>query len=206
MLHARRRSLATALRVTAAAAALVVAHGASTTAMAQRAVRKLPPPPRPRAEQSPPDERAQLRRQVRQAWLQRVRTQLNLNDDQMRKLQQTNRKYDQQRAELLRTEREARLGMRTAMADTSGSEQARQARVSQYTDQLVQVQYRRAELLDSEQKELAGFLTPVQRAQYSAMRDQLNRRLQQLQQDSTAGGRGPGSPPIEPPSIPPAER
>lgn len=203
----RRRLFKSELRVMATAVVLVVVQGATTVALAQRVPRKLQPPPRPRAEQAPPDERAALRKQVRQAWLQRVRTQLNLNDEQMRKLQQTNRKYDQQRAELLRTEREARLGMRSAMSDTSGSEQARQARVSQYTDQLVQAQYRRAQLLDSEQKELAEFLTPVQRAQYSAMRDQLNRQMQRLQQDSTAGGRGRGvPPPIEPPSAPQAER
>lgn len=180
--------------------ALAALGGWSNSAAAQRGGRgKVPIEERGRADQAPDNDRVALQRQIRQAFAQRVRKQLNLNDEQMRNLQQVNRKYDQQRRELVRTERESRVGLRTAMADTSGSEKARQAKVSQYMDQIVQAQHSRAELLANEQKELGGFLTPVQRAQFSAMRDQFNRRLQEVQQDSTGSGGGRrGAPPPEP--------
>jgi hypothetical protein len=142
------------------------------------------------------EQRQALQRQVRKAFSEAVRRRLNLNDEQMGKLQAVNRKYDAQRRELLRGEREARQGLAATMQDTTLPDATRQARASQFMDQLVQAQRRRADLLESEQKELAGFLTPVQRGQYSAMRERFNRKVQQLEQDSTAA---PGRPPAPDP-------
>lgn len=155
------------------------------------------------------DDRPALQREVRKAFAQAVRRRLNLNDDQMRQLQQVNSKYDVQRRQLLRSERQTRQGLAAAMRDSTIPDKERQQKVSQYMDQLVQYSRQRADLLDGEQKDLAGFLSPMQRAQYSAMRDRFNRRLQEIEQDSTAaGGRGgPPPPPAQPPAPPlPLER
>lgn len=159
----------------------------SATAEQRRAARQ--------AMQEQGDERQALRGQVRRAFAQVVRRRLNLNDEQMGKWQQTDRKYEQQRNEVLRSEREARVGLRTAMQDSVGPNQEK---ISQYMDQLVQAQHRRADLLESEQKELAGFMTPMQRAQYYALREQFQKRLQEAQRDSTGAGRRGGAPPAPP--------
>jgi hypothetical protein len=45
--------------------------------------------------------------------------------------------------------------------------------------QLIAVQKRRVELMEAEQRELAGFMTPVQRARFMALQEQMRRRLEQ---------------------------
>jgi hypothetical protein len=203
-----RRSL---LGMLAAAAVTLAAGGATNAVRAQRAGRGNPAGRAARAAQQeerkqPPekvDDRSALQRQVRQAFNQAVRRRLNLNDEQMRNLQRVNRKYDEQRRDLLRSERSSRQGLAATMRDTTIADQARQAKISQYMDELVQSNRRRADLLENEQKDLAGFMTPMQRAQFSAMRDRFNRRVQELDQDSTAAAPGRrGGPPPGPPAAP----
>jgi hypothetical protein len=120
-----------------------------------------------------------LRRQVKQAFNKRVQQELNLNGEQMQSLLRVEQKYDRQRTDLVRSEREARLGLKTAMEDSSSADQ--NARVDQQLNQLVQAQRARADLLESEQKEFSGFLTPLQRAKYFSLREQLQKRMQQIQ-------------------------
>jgi hypothetical protein len=143
--------------------------------------------------QPPLGERALLQRQVRQAWAGAVRRQLNLNNEQMRTLNQVNTKYDRQRAEIQRDERQARLGLKSAMEDTAAADQ--NARIEQQMNVLVQAQRRRADLFEAEQKELSGFLTPLQRARFTVLQENLARRLQQVQQNAAP----PGPPPPENP-------
>lgn len=143
--------------------------------------------------QPPLGERAQLVRQVRQAWAGTVRKQLNLNNEQMRTLNQLNTKYDRQRGEITRDERQARLGLKAAMEDTSAADQ--NARIEQQMNVLVQAQRRRADLFEAEQKELSGFLTPLQRARFTVLQENLTRQLQRVQQTTTP----PGPPPPEDP-------
>jgi len=143
--------------------------------------------------QPPLGERALLQRQVRQAWAGRVRRQLNLNDEQWRTLNQVNTKYDRQRGEIVRDETQARKELRAAMVDTTAADQ--NARVEQQMNVLIQAPRRRADLFEAEQKELAGFLTPLQRARFTVMQENLARQLQQLQQTTAP----PGPPPPENP-------
>ncbi len=148
-----------------------------------------------------PGDRAALQRQVRQAFAARVRKQLNLSADQMQMLQRVNNKYDRQRADIFRDERSARLGLRAAMADSAAPDQ--NTRIEQQMNQLVQAQRRRADLLENEQKDLAGFLTPLQRAKFLGLSEQLSNRLQKLQQPNPAEPPGPpppGNPPARDPS------
>ena len=134
-----------------------------------------------------------LARQVRQAFNVLVRRELDLDDAKARQLQTVERQYQQQRGQVQRDERAARLALKAAMEDTT-SGRVDQAKVAQYMDQLVQAQHRRADLLEAEQKDLSSFLTPLQRAKYQALREQLNRRIQALRQDAA----GRGAPPPQP--------
>ncbi len=142
------------LLVIAFASALLPAVG---SAQGGRAV--IPPPRRPAARaalkaerqaqrndsaQPPLGERALLQRQVRQAWMGNVRRQLNLNNVQMRTLNQVNTKYERQRGEIQRDERQARLGLKAAMEDTAAADQ--NARIEQQMNVLVGAQRRRADL------------------------------------------------------------
>jgi Spy/CpxP family protein refolding chaperone len=150
-----------------------------------------------RNDSAPPlGERALLQRQVRQAWIGNVRRQLNLNDEQMRTLNQVNTKYERQRGDIQRDERQARLGLKAAMEDTAAGDQ--NARIEQQMNVLVGAQRRRADLFENEQKELAGFLTPLQRARYSVLQERLAQRLQQLRQNQQEAPAGP-PPPENPP-------
>lgn len=132
----------------------------------------------------------ELVRRVRQAFSGVVRRQLNLNDDQARQLQRVEKKYQQQRAQITRDEHQTRLALAAAILDTTGS--VDQDKIAGYMDQLVAAQHKRADLLEAEQKELAGFLTPLQRAKYQGLREQLTKRVTQMRQQ---GGGRRGAPP-----------
>jgi hypothetical protein len=129
-----------------------------------------------------------LAKQVREAFAGVVKRQLSLTDDQSRRLQQVENRYQKDRNELNRDERQARLDLKAALEDSTASPD--QAKVDDYLSRLVKAQRRRADILESEQKDLSAFLNPVQRAKYFALRDQLNRRINQLRQDGQGGRRG----------------
>jgi Spy/CpxP family protein refolding chaperone len=126
-----------------------------------------------------------LARQVRQEFAAVVRRQLNLTDDQARQLQSVDGRFRQQRNTLLRDERQVRLGLAAAMRDSTTPPD--QAKIAQYMDQLVQAQHRRATLLEAEQKELSAFLTPLQRAKYQSLNEQLIQRIRQMRQNARTG-------------------
>ena len=130
-----------------------------------------------------------LVRQVRQAFAGVVKKQLSLNDEQMRRTLQVDDRYQKQRNQIGREEREAREGLKIALEDTVNA--ADQAKVDRYMTTLVQTQRKRADLLEAEQKDFAEFLTPVQRAKFFALRDQLQRRVAQMRQEGRRGGPPP---------------
>jgi hypothetical protein len=174
----------------ASAVALMVGAFASCAA-GQRADSGAPRPGgRGGLRGQPPAERQLLQRQVRQAFAKAVRRQLNLSDDQMRKLQSVDFKFERQRIALLRDERQTRLSLKSAMDDSTNVDQAK---IEGYLSQLIKAQRTRADLVENEHKELAGFLNPLQRAKYFSMKERLNRRMQELAQQN--GGRGPLEPP-----------
>lgn len=135
-----------------------------------------------------------LARQVRQAFQNRVRQELKLDQPKMRRLNQTEQSFTKQRAEVNQSERQTRVSIAAAMQDSAGPDQAK---LQQYIDQLVQARHKQADLLEAEQKELSSFLTPMQRLQYLSLKEQLNKRLGELRQ--AGGGRRGEAPPGPPP-------
>ncbi|HVX41812.1 MAG TPA: Spy/CpxP family protein refolding chaperone [Gemmatimonadaceae bacterium] len=186
-----RRMTIFATAITLAAASLAGAQQRAESTAARPLAPRAGHPVRGRAAAQQPGERQQaLVRRVRQAFNAVVRRQLSLTDDQAQQLQQVEQKYQRQRTALQREERQARVALAAAIVDTTGS--VDQSRIAGYMDQLIAAQHRRADLLDAEQKELAGFLTPLQRAKYQGLREQLNRRVTEMRQQ---GARGRGAPP-----------
>lgn len=138
--------------------------------------------------------RGRLEEQVRERLGRVVREQLALDDEQMRRLQQVNQRYETQRRELVRQERDARIDLRR---EVMRGDSADQKRTDTLLNTLLQIQRRRLDLVQSEQRDLAAFLTPVQRAKYLALQDQMRRRVEEARQrglQRRGGGAGQGRP------------
>ena len=146
--------------------------------------------------QSAPD-RAVLEQQIRARAAQITRERLGLNDAQMQQLQRVNSRFGPQLGAVAREERETRRLLRQElMAD----QQANQARVSTLLDATIRLQKQRIALVEAEQKELAAFLTPVQRARYLALQAQFRNRAEQLSRQG-GGRRGMRRPPPGGPGV-----
>ncbi|MHB0962967.1 MAG: Spy/CpxP family protein refolding chaperone [Gemmatimonadaceae bacterium] len=153
------------------------------------------PPAQPRAAAQPqagaraqaraPQDRAQLEQQIRNRIANQLKNQLKLSEDQFTKLQATNKRFEEKRRLLVEQERDARMSMRDLIlaGDTTN-----QAKVSGALDKMMQIQRQRFELVEQEQKELAGYLTPMQRARFLGMQEQMRRRMDDMR--AQAGRRG----------------
>ncbi|MCE9601512.1 MAG: hypothetical protein K8S21_04765 [Gemmatimonadetes bacterium] len=164
------------------ALAALLFGGAGAAAGAQE-----PGPPPPLLQGA---ERDSLEARVRQRMAEVVRRQLGLNNEQMKKLGETNRRFDVQRRELLTRERDVRMDLRDEM---ESGDTTRQAQVARLLDQMLAVQRQRFEQLEAEQRELGTFLTPIQRAKYFAMEEQIRRRVMEMREDGMRAPPGGGA-------------
>lgn len=140
----------------------------------------------------PNPRREMLEQRLRERTGQMVQKRLQLTDDQMRQLQGSNRQFEKQRSDLIAREREIRRDLRAEIL----LEKPDQNRVSQLLDQTIQLERQRLDMVQSEQRELAKFLTPVQRAKLFAIQTELRRRTQELRnRQMKRGGLAPGRPP-----------
>ena len=137
---------------------------------------------------SAPSRREILEQRVRQRMAVVVKQRLGLNDDQMRRLGEVNRDIEGQRRQLNEQERDLRVGLRGELVR---GDSASQDRVARFVDQLIDVQRRRIDLLSREQRALSAFMTPVQRAQYLGIQDQLRRRMEEMRGRPRRGQRRP---------------
>jgi Spy/CpxP family protein refolding chaperone len=92
---------------------------------------------------------------------------------------------------MIAREREIRRDLRAQIM----AEKPDQNRVSQLLDQTLQLERQRLDLVQSEQRELAKFLTPVQRAKLFAIQTELRRRTQEIRnRPLNRGNLRPGRP------------
>jgi Spy/CpxP family protein refolding chaperone len=145
-----------------------------------------------------PNDRAAAQARIRDRVARLLRERVGLSDDQLRRLAPVSRSYDERRRSLFHEERAARRALRREL----GAGSADQTRVAGYIDQLLAFQRRRLDLQGEEQRELAAFMTPVQRARYLALQEHLRRRTEEMRrrrgngQPRDGGRRGaPGGPP-----------
>jgi Spy/CpxP family protein refolding chaperone len=117
-----------------------------------------------------------------------VQRTLGATDDQMRQLSEVNRKYQPQRRELNQRDRQARQSIRAEVLRDSLADQSKVART---LDELVEVQRQRIEIFAREQRDLAQFLTPVQRAKYATLQERLRKKVEQLRQRQQENGLAP---------------
>jgi hypothetical protein len=125
--------------------------------------------------------RPELERRFRQRTAEVVRRRLQLSVDQMAHLQAVDTQFDRQRGALVAQERQARQSLR---AELTAGDAANQQKVASLLDQLMQVQRKRLDLVESEQRELAKFMTPIQRAKYLGLQNEIRSRMQELRDRS----------------------
>ena len=137
-----------------------------------------------------------LERQFRERFAEVVKRRLNLDEAQMQQLGRVNDRFERDRVMLLRNERRTRQALR---AEVLAGDSADQKKVAGLLDELLTIQRRRLDLTESEQRELAAFLTPTQRAKYFGIQDELRQRLEHLRrqrQERRAGGGVGGQRPL----------
>jgi hypothetical protein len=131
--------------------------------------------PRRRVQQGDPAARQQLEQRFRKGMARVVQQRLQLTDQQMAKLAQANARYDARRRELNREERALRVALRSQLVAGDG---ANPERIASSLDRVLQIQRERIDLQIEEQRQLATFMSPLQRARYAALQEQVRRRLE----------------------------
>ena len=139
-------------------------------------------------------QRPLLEQQIRERFAGVVRNQLRLDDRQMRQLGDVSRRFEGRRRGLNVRERSARDVLRTEVAADRNADNPRVATALQ---EILSIQKERTAIVEDEDKELANFLTPVQRARWFALQDQFRRRVEELRRHGPAGVEVPGG--SEPP-------
>ena len=118
-----------------------------------------------------------LQQQIRRTLWRVTKQRLSLSDDQMLRLERTSQRFEYQRRGLAQEEKAQRIAMRVEILADSA---ANQGAIATALDQLHSIQQRRLDLQAAEQKEFEAFLTPLQRARFMALQEQVRRRLQEV--------------------------
>lgn len=129
-------------------------------------------------------DRTALEQQLRVRAATILQKRLGLTSAQMDRLEQSNRKFVPQLARLAAQERDTRRQLRAEMQSATPNQQL----VGDLLNTSLQLQRQRLDVVDAEQKDLSGFMTPVQRAGYLAFQIQLRRRAEQLANQNGGAG------------------
>jgi hypothetical protein len=122
-------------------------------------------------------QRQRMEQRLRQGLWRIAKQRIGLTDAQMSRLTEVNHRFDARRRALNQAERAQRQILR---AEILAQDSANQDRIASTLDRLLQLQRQRHEIAAEEQKEFATFMTPLQRAQYAALQEQLRRRAEEL--------------------------
>ena len=169
-----RWTLVIALALPLVAATLEAQGGLRQRPGALRPGRRLQQQPQA---DTPAGRRQQLEQQIRQGFWRVAKKRIGFNDAQMSQLERTSQRYDVQRRQLAQQEKAQRVALRAQiLADTA----ANQSAIASSLDKLHDLQRQRLEMQAEEQKELGTFMSPLQRAKYLTLQEQVRKRLQEL--------------------------
>lgn len=130
--------------------------------------------------EGPPMSRPQMEQRLRAGLWRIAKQRLGFNDEQMNRLTTTNQKFDARRRDINQRERTERQALRR---EVLAGDSANQDRIATALDQLLKLQHQRLDVMADEQKELATFMTPLQRAKYAALQEQVRRRVDALRRE-----------------------
>ena len=134
-------------------------------------------------------DRAEMERRFRARLAEVVRTRLQLTDVQARQLAEVDQRLEPERRRLMLREHEVHRQLRQQL---SAGDTANQQAVARLLDEMLAIHRDRSELIAREQRELARFLTPVQRAKYVGLQADLRHRVEGMRR--RRGGPGMGGP------------
>ena len=123
--------------------------------------------------------REALEGQVRQRIAVMVKQRLQLSDAQAQQLQETEGRFELRRRDLMQREQGLRQDLRQQLTPGVAADQQR---VASLLDQIMAVHRERVTSMEQEQRDLARFLTPIQRAKYLGLQTQLRSRIEGLGQ------------------------
>jgi hypothetical protein len=146
-----------------------------------------------------------LRIEIERRFAERVRADLRLTDDQANRLKATQERFGVRRRELMRQQMQHRMALQRQMQPGYA------ANADSVRIHMDGMQRGRADLLKVEQdedREMAGYMTPVQRAQFQMMRQRFLERVMEMrgQRGMRRGEPGPGPRGREGPRDRPPER
>lgn len=139
-----------------------------------------------------PAQRALIERRLQDRINLLVRTRLALTDDQFSQLRAVSARMENERRALRIEEMATRNEIRRELGT---GDAPNEARVAELLEQLPRLERRRIDMLEQEQRALARFLQPSQRARYFALQDQLRRELQEGQRRRLDSDRPPDGAP-----------
>ena len=123
----------------------------------------------------PPVQR--LRQQIRQRWNIQVRRQLDLTDDQAARLRATEERFFPQRRQIQQRQRAVLQGLHVQLQPGVAADPDS---VSKLMDARAHNRAAIAQLDREEEAEMAGYLSPVQRARYQLMRQRFQERIAEM--------------------------
>ena len=129
-----------------------------------------------------------LRAQIEERFSQRVQQELHLTSDQAAKLRASQERFGTQRRALMRQQMERRRALDDQMQPGVA---ANADSVKKLMDGNQAARAQMFKLEQDEDREMSGYLNPVQRARYQQMREQLMRRVTEMRAQRR-GQMGPG--------------
>jgi len=139
-------------------------------------------------------EAGQLRAQVRRRWAEHVRTTLGLSDEQAGKLDATERRFEEQRQPIRARQRQLNQTLNAELDAQSPNEE----RVKQLMSEREQNQLKLQQVNRDEDREMQGYLTPVQRARYQDERRRFQRSIANAVQQQRERRQNRPAPPARP--------
>ena len=123
-------------------------------------------------------QRDQLERRFQERLDAIVKQRLGLSDEQHGKLREVASRTEEARRQLRRDEYGVRMALRRELM---AGDKASEAKVGELIDQMPKLERRRLDLMEQEQRELAKFLSPIQRVRYFGLQEELRRGMQEMQ-------------------------
>ena len=145
-------------------------------------------------------EARQLRAEVRERWKAHMRSTLGLSDDQTAKLEGTEGRFEAQRQPIRAQQRDINQALSAELASGTPN----QDRVKQLIGARQENQLKLQQLNRDEDREMQGYLSPVQRARYQEERRRFQERVAELVRHRREQSR-PGRP-APPPRAAPRRR
>ncbi len=136
--------------------------------------------------------RSALEQQLRERTAHVIRRRLDASDKQMEQMEGVNRRFAPQLNELEMQERQARQQLRRQIML---GDSANQPVIGELMTRMLRLQRRRLDVIESEQQELSLFLTPIQRAKYMGLQQQIRHRVEELRRRREGGPQRDGTGP-----------